>query len=82
MIAGTADRLIANASWRLIDGTAGGYLSDGSEKLIAGRIEGRNIRRKPEVDPKAKPEDAIADEGWKLSSKARPEGWLETQVKG
>ncbi|HEX9201818.1 MAG TPA: hypothetical protein VF865_19830 [Acidobacteriaceae bacterium] len=80
MIAGTAERLIVNASWQLIDGTAGGYLSDGSEKLIAGRTEGRNIRRNPEVDPKVKPEDAIADEGWKLSSKARPEGWQPMKV--
>jgi len=47
---------------------------------IAGRAGGCNIRCKSEVDPKAKPEDETADEGWRLSSKARPDGWQPMKV--
>jgi hypothetical protein len=56
LITGTAERLIANASWWLVDGTAGGFRSGESRRLSskAGQ-EGRSSTR---VD------------GW-LESKAR-----------
>jgi hypothetical protein len=57
LVAGTAGRLIVNASWQEIDGTAGGF----------------KLRLRTKVESLTEPEDAGSDESRKPGPKVKPE---------